>query len=175
MENSAVSLLIPSWDELFMRAAYEISRKSKDKRTKIGAVLVRDNIALVHGYNGLPRKCNDNAPERQERPEKYFWFEHAERNAVYACARFGIRSEGAIMFTQGVPCADCARGIIQAGIREVVVHKQWQDIEKQIRREKWDESGKRSSQMFAEADVNVRVFDGKLGFPTAMDGQVILV
>jgi dCMP deaminase len=175
MEESTASLLIPSWDELFMRAAYEIARKSKDKRTKIGAVLVRDKIALVHGYNGLPRQCNDDAPERQERPEKYFWFEHAERNAVYACARFGIRSEDATMFTQGIPCADCARAVIQAGIKEIVVHKQWQDYEKLIRREKWDESGIRSKTMFLESGVNVRVFNGKLDMKTAMDGKIIEV
>lgn len=173
MEKQVNSLSIPSWDELFMRAAYEIARKSKDKRTKIGAVIVRDNIALVHGYNGLPRKCNDNCPERQERPEKYFWFEHSERNAVYACARFGIRSEGATMFTQGIPCADCARAIIQSGIKEVVIHKQWHENDFWVRQEKWTESVIRSKQMFLEAGVSLRAFDGILNTQGLVDGKVI--
>ena len=158
-----------------MRAAYEIARKSKDQRTKIGAVLVRDNIALVHGYNGLPRKCDDNVPERQERPEKYFWFEHAERNAVYACARFGIRSEGAVMFTQGVPCADCARGVIQAGIKEVVIHKQWHENDYWVRQDKWTESIMRSTKMFDEAGVFLRVFDGTLGSQGMVDGKIVSI
>jgi dCMP deaminase len=169
------TMIIPSWDETFMRAAYEISRRSKDQRTKIGAVLVRDKVQLTHGYNGLPRKCNDNFPARQERPEKYFWFEHAERNAIYACARFGISSEGATMFTQGIPCADCTRGVIQAGIAEVVVHKQWQDIEKLQCSEKWNESCARSIAMLDEAGILVRVFDGKLNVSSARDGKIIEV
>lgn len=175
MENSTSHIVIPSWDELFMRAAYEISHKSKDKRTKIGAVLVRENIALVHGYNGLPRKCNDNISTRQERPEKYFWFEHAERNAVYACARFGIRAEGATMFTQGIPCADCARAVIQSGIKEVVIHKQWHENDFWVRQDKWTESVARSKQMFNEAGVSLRVFDGVLGRVGMVDGKVIKV
>jgi len=58
--------------------------RSKDKSTHVGAVVVDDlNIVRSMGYNSFVRGINDDVPERQERPEKYFWFEHAERNAIY--------------------------------------------------------------------------------------------
>jgi len=167
------TLPIPSWDELFMRHAYLIASKSKDQRTKIGAILVRDKHVISEGFNGLPMGVCDHDPLRQLRPEKYFWFEHAERNSVYCCARYGIRSEGAVMFTQGIPCADCARAVIQAGVSEVVVHKQWQEFETKFYWEKWLDSSKRSSAMLKEAGIQVRVYDGVLGLKGMLDGKVI--
>ena len=166
-------LKIPSWDELFMRHAYLISSKSKDTRTKIGAVLIRDKRVISEGYNGIPIGVCDCKSERFERPEKYFWFEHAERNSVYACARYGIASQGTIMYTQGVPCADCARACIQAGIKEVVVHKQWQEYENKFNWEKWIDSTKRSTAMLEEAGISVRVFDMTLGLQSMLDGKVV--
>ena len=72
------------WVEYFYNIANEVKNKSKDERTQIGAVIVGKNKEIVStGYNSFPRGINDNLKERQERPEKYFWFEHAERNAIY--------------------------------------------------------------------------------------------
>lgn len=165
----------PSWDELFMRHVYLIASKSKDTRTKIGAILVRDKRVISEGYNGMPMGVCDCKPERFERPEKYFWFEHAERNSVYTCARYGIATEKTVMFTQGVPCADCARAVIQGGISEVVVHKQWQHFEKEFYWEKWLDSTKRSTAMLEEAGIPVRVYDGILGVKGYLDGKEISV
>lgn len=166
-------LPIPSWDELFMRHAYLISSKSKDNRTKIGAVLVKDKRVISEGYNGLPMGVCDCKEERYQRPEKYFFFEHAERNSIYSCARVGVSTVGSVMYTQGVPCADCARACIQAGVTTIVVHKQWEDFEKMYYRDKWEESMKRSNAMFDEVGILVRRFDGPLGVVTMMDGKVI--
>ena len=78
------------WTDYFLNIAEQIKLKSKDESTQIGAVIVGDdNEILSTGYNSFPRGLNDNKPERQERPEKYFWFEHAERNAIYNAARIG--------------------------------------------------------------------------------------
>ena len=72
------------WVEYFYNIANEVKNKSKDKRTQIGAVIVGKNKEIVStGYNSFPRGINDWDEERQERPEKYYWFEHAERNAIY--------------------------------------------------------------------------------------------
>ena len=60
-------------------------------------------------------------PERLERPEKYLWMEHAERNAIYNAARHGTQMQGCTLYVELLPCMDCARAIVQAGIREVVV------------------------------------------------------
>ena len=136
-------LEIPSWDELFMRHAYLISSKSKDTSTKIGAIIVKDNRYIIsEGFNGLPIGVNDNIEERYQRPFKYNLFEHAERNSIYQCARQGIITKGTVMFTQGIPCTDCARAVIQAGIKEVIVHKQWEDSSNYLKQTKWLECAK---------------------------------
>jgi dCMP deaminase len=170
-------LPIPSWDELFFQDVYKYARKSKDPRTKIGAVIVKwgEKDPLSHGYNGFPRKVNDDVAARWERPEKYFWVCHAEENSILNCARTGRSTMGAIMFTQGIPCADCAKKIIQVDIREVVVHKQWQDLEKEFNWTKFQESAERSKQMFNEAGVSIRVFDKVLGEKGKLDGKIITI
>lgn len=164
----------PSWDERFMIDVYEWAAKSKDPRTKIGAVLVYwdDKDGFAHGYNGIARKVKD-LPERMERPEKYFWMSHAERNVVYHCARTGRATNGATMFTQGIPCCDCADAVVNSGIVEVVVHKQWQHYEQLFNWEKWNDSSKRSELKFAEAGVKIRVLDKVLGRQGVLDGKLI--
>lgn len=143
----------------YMSMAYMVAMQSRDPRIKIGAVVVGpDGEIRSTGYNGLPRGCNDFVDSRQTGEEKYFWFEHAERNAIYNAARMGLSLNRCVMYTQGLPCADCARGVIQSGIRAVVVHAPWNDD----KTEKWIDSGKRSIEMFREADVKVVHWDGKL-------------
>lgn len=168
-------LPIPSWDAQFMHDAYWWARRSKDPRSKIGAVLVRweGKVAISHAYNGFARKVDDNVAERWERPEKYFWVSHAESNSILNCARTGQPTIGTIMFTPGIPCADCANDIIQAGIVEVIVHKQWQEYERKFQWEKWKDSAKRSEEKFAEAGIKIRIFDGVLGIQGVLDGKVI--
>ena len=105
-----------NWVEYFYNIAEQVKEKSKDERTKIGAVIVgKDKEIVSTGYNSFPRGIEDYKKERQERPEKYYWFEHAERNAIYNAARIGVSTKGCTMYlTCGIPCADCARGIIKA-------------------------------------------------------------
>jgi len=80
-----------NWDEYFINIAEQVKLKSKDNNTKIGVVLVGKNNEIVStGYNSFPRGINDDVAERQEKPEKYFWFEHAERNCIYNAARIGV-------------------------------------------------------------------------------------
>jgi len=170
-------LPIPTWDETFMHEAYWWARRSKDPRTKIGAVLVLpgDKDPISHGYNGFARAVDDNDMRRWERPEKYEWVVHAEDNAVLNCARKGQSSKGAIMYTPGVPCTRCADACVQGGIVEVVVHKQWQEYEKKFGWDKWIDSARRSEKKFKEAGIKIRVFDGVLGMQGVLDGKVIEV
>ena len=84
-----------NWDEYFINIAEQVKLKSKDKNTQIGVVIVgKDNSIVSTGYNSFPRGIDDNIDERQEKPEKYFWFEHAERNAIYNAARIGVSTLG---------------------------------------------------------------------------------
>jgi dCMP deaminase len=145
-----------NWDEYFINIAEQVKLKSKDNNTKIGVVLVGKNNEIVStGYNSFPRGINDNVIERQEKPEKYFWFEHAERNCIYNAARIGVSTLGTTMYmTCGISCADCARAIISAGVEKIVLRSG-----KGAMSPKWQESAERSNQMFKEAGIIVEFFD----------------
>ena len=145
-----------NWDEYFTNIAEQVKLKSKDKRTQIGVVVVgKDNEIVSTGYNSFARGINDDIDERQERPEKYFWFEHAERNAIYNAARIGVSTLGTTMYmTCGMSCSDCARAIINSGISKIVLRKG-----KGAKGDKWNESSIRSIQMFKEAGVIVEYYD----------------
>jgi len=112
------------WDRRFIEMARMIASWSKDPSTKVGCVIVdpRTNTIVATGYNGLPREVHDQAYRMQMRPEKYEWTEHAERNAVFEAARRGVALEGmtAYLNWEPRPCSDCARGLIQAGVKRVV-------------------------------------------------------
>jgi dCMP deaminase len=142
-----------NWTEYFLNIAEQVKLKSKDESTQIGAVIVGDdNEILSTGYNSFPRGLDDNKPERQERPEKYFWFEHAERNAIYNAARVGTPLvNSTIYLTSGLPCCDCARGIINAGIKTVYCKR----ICTTKNKEMWEESQKRSLSMLGECGIDI--------------------
>lgn len=113
-----------SWDEYFLAMAELVCFRSKDRSTKVGAVVVGpDNEVRATGYNSFVRGIDDHVEERHQRPAKYEWTEHAERNAIYCAARHGASLKGCRMYINwgGFPCADCSRGIIQAGIVEVIM------------------------------------------------------
>ena len=145
------------WVEYFRTLAHTVKIKSKDKNTQIGAVIVgKDKEIVSTGYNSFPRGINDKKDERQERPEKYYWFEHAERNAIYNAARIGVSTKGTTMYLScGVPCSDCARGIINAGITRIFCERGG-SASNSI---KWAESAERSWEMFDEAGVSVQFYD----------------
>ena len=145
-----------NWDEYFINIAEQVKLKSKDKRTQIGVVVVgKDNEIVSTGYNSFPRGIDDNISDRQERPEKYFWFEHAERNAIYNAARIGVSTLGTTMYmTCGMSCSDCARAIINSGVSKIVLRKG-----KGAKGDKWNESAERSMKMFEEAGVIVEYYD----------------
>jgi dCMP deaminase len=101
------------------------AEKSIDTDTQVGCVVVDlERKIQVRGHNTLPRGIAAEPPERLGRPDKYTWVEHAERNAIYSAARSGIELAGCTMYVDLTPCVDCARGIIQAGLWEVVVSKE---------------------------------------------------
>lgn len=116
------------WDRYFLGLALAASRMSKDPSTRVGSVIVRDNVLLSTGFNGFPRGIADD--ERLfDRETKLNLVVHGEMNAVLNAARAGRALEGATMYTAcqsngamwgGPPCTRCAVECIQAGIREVV-------------------------------------------------------
>ena len=108
-----------NWNEYLMGFAQHASLKSKDS-TKVGAILVgQNNVVLLAAYNGPPMGVAD-SPERFERPAKYLYASHAEANLVAFAARQGIRTNGCNVYVTHMPCASCARTLIQAGIHNIV-------------------------------------------------------
>ena len=112
-----------SWDEYFMGVAMLAARRSKDPSTQVGACIVsQDNIIISTGYNGMPKGCSDDefpwARSGQENETKYPYVVHAELNAVLNANGRDLR--GSRLYVALFPCNECAKAIIQSGIREIV-------------------------------------------------------
>jgi dCMP deaminase len=144
-----------NWTEYFRQIAHTVKLKSKDKNTQIGAIIVGSNSEIRStGYNSFPRGIDDFREERQERPEKYYWMSHAEQNAIINAARIGVSTNNCTMYlTCDIPCADCTRAIINAGIK-VIFCERGQGAQG----DHWDEHTKRSIQMIQEARLTLRYY-----------------
>lgn len=112
------------WTSRFLGLCDHVAAWSEDRDRHVGCVIVGPDGHEVRatGYNGLPRGVSNADEARFDRPsgEKFFWGEHAERNAIYNAARAGVALQGCTLYVNRFPCADCARGIIQTGIARVV-------------------------------------------------------
>ena len=160
----------PNWNSRFFGLVDTVASWSKDKSMKVGAIIVdSDHNVRSVGYNGFPRGVNDDIESRHERPTKYKFTEHAERNAVYAAARMGTSINECSLYMAWYPCGDCARAIIQAGIIEVYVNgNKWdrdidllvlsrpEDIEDE-KDSRWLVDFKAAYEMFEEANVCVHI------------------
>lgn len=114
-----------SWDEYFMGVAHLSGMRSKDPNTQVGACIVSpDNKILSMGYNGFPKGCSDDEfPWERENYNdrnltKYPFVTHSELNAILNYR--GGSLEGTKLYVSLFPCNECAKAIIQAGIRTVV-------------------------------------------------------
>lgn len=104
-------------DRRYMRMAFIWAENSYCKRRQVGAILVKDNMIISDGYNGTPsgfeNVCED--PDNVTKP----YVLHAEANAITKVARSNNSSEGATLYVTSSPCIECAKLIIQAGIKRV--------------------------------------------------------
>ena len=110
-----------SWDEYFMGVAMLAARRSKDPSTQVGACIVsQDNIIISTGYNGMPKGCSDDEfPWGREGAEtKYPYVVHAELNAILNANGRDLR--GSRIYVALFPCNECAKAIIQSGVKEVL-------------------------------------------------------
>lgn len=145
-QSSKFDACIPSnWDERFTDLAQFVAEWSKDPSTKVGAVIVNDQRQVLSlGYNGFPRGVFDLESRYSDRDQKLKFVAHAERNALDN-AFSDVR--GATLYTTLCPCNECAKSIIQRGIRRVVAHK-FTDL---VQRERFN--AEITEQMFHEAGV----------------------
>lgn len=139
-----------NWNERFVELTKYIAGWSKDKNTQTAALIADDSNRIISvGYNGFPSGCNDEIHERYERPAKYLYTEHAERNAIYSAARNGVSLKNTTMYLMWFPCADCSRAIIQSGITKLVCHKPDLDMPK------WGEHFRAGLEMLSEANIEI--------------------
>jgi len=140
----------PSWDEYFMEMAALTSKRSTCMRRQVGAVIVKDKHIIATGYNGAPRgikhceerggclreKLNVPSGERHELCMAL----HAEQNAIIQAATLGQSIEDGVMYVTNQPCVICAKMIINAGIKRIVVREGYPD---QLSRDILGEAGLR--------------------------------
>ena len=123
----------------FMDVAKRTAENSYAVRSKVGAVLVKDNRIISTGWNGTPAGF-DNCCEYKVKRQSYYDSKvnplglktksnviHAEANAIYFCAKHGISTNDAVLYITLSPCATCALALIQAGITEVYYAEQYRD------------------------------------------------
>ena len=142
----------PTWDEYFLGIAELVSKRSSCLRRSVGAILVKDKKILATGYNGAPSKikhCAEVGCIREklkipsgERHELCRGL-HAEQNAFLQAALHGTSVKDASLYSTTQPCIICAKMIINAGIKEIVI--------------KGDYPDKLSKDILREAEVKVRV------------------
>ena len=138
---------IPAWRAYFWGLLEGIAARSPDPDTQVGCILVGTaHQILSTGYNGFPRGVEPTL-KRLERPEKYSWMEHAERNAIYNAARHGVALEDASLFIGMAPCVDCARAIVQSGIKFVWIE------DSTLGRDRWAESMDKAFEILNEGGV----------------------
>ncbi len=139
------------WKMRYIQLATDVSSWSKDPSAKVGAVIVGSKgQVLSQGYNGFPRGVNDRVERYNDRKEKHKYVVHAEMNAIYNASYTGVSLDGATIYVYGLPvCNECAKGIIQVGIKSVVVATpEWMEVNT-----KWVDSWLCTISMFDEAGV----------------------
>lgn len=143
------------WRNRYLQSAKDIAQWSKDPSRKIGAVVIGSKgQILCHGYNGFPRGIDDNNVRLNSRNLKYKYVVHAEMNAIFNATYAGICLDGATLYVYGLPiCSECAKGIIQVGIKKVVMMTDGDD------QGPWLESWLNSKSMFDEVGVEYQWID----------------
>jgi dCMP deaminase len=138
------------WDKRYLALAKEVASWSKDPSTQVGAVTVGNKKeVLSQGFNGFPRGIIDSEDRYNNRETKYKYVVHAEMNAIYNATYSGVSLDGAVLYVYGLPiCLECVKGIIQVGIKKVI-------IEKSKELDNWNESVALSQEMFDEAGVEL--------------------
>lgn len=157
-------------DRMYLYEAYLYAQgNSKDPSTWNGAVIVGYDV-IAQGANHFPNGVVESS-ERWERPLKYSFVEHAERNAIYDAASEGEATKGKRMFCPWFACADCARAIVQSGIVSVTGLKKPFDLTP----DHWIESVLIGHQILKEGGVVVRVVDIELGIEVLFNGSKVMM
>lgn len=149
----------------YLIQAYDVAQESPDPSTQIGALILSwDGVLLGSGCNTFPEGL-EVTPEMLQRPLKYTYIEHAERNAIFDAASLSSPGlAGATMVCPWASCAECARAIVQSGIVRLVRHADAQARSP----ERWVESLKIADHIMTSGGVEIIEISGKLGAKSIM-------
>jgi dCMP deaminase len=138
------------WHGRYLELAQQIASWSKDPSSKIGAIAVGSKgQVLAQGYNGFPRGIEDTESRFENKELKYKYVVHAEMNLIYNASYNGVSLDGSTVYVTGLPvCSECAKGLIQVGVQQVIMPTQ-EDTP-----DKWVQSFKLSKELFEEAGVH---------------------
>jgi len=143
-------------EKQLMQRAIEISAQSKDPSSKVGVVIADDaGNVLSEDYNHFPPGIDDNMeirPERWERPLKYDYIGHGERNAIFEAAKKGVALDGSRIVLNWYPCINCAQAIISTGIKELVA------VTPDFEHERWGKDFQFVDALLKEAGIKQRLF-----------------
>ena len=151
-----------SWDKFYLELAFFWGKRSCDTSSKNACVVTSpDNVVLTQGYVGMPRGIEPTERRLNERPYKYFWHEHGERNAINNAARNGLVLNGCTFYITGSPCASCARGIVSVGCKRVVIPQYgfFTDRTHDAPEANWVPSMEAAKEMLADARIEVAELD----------------
>lgn len=152
---------LSDFESKLLDIARRVAKDSPDRSRKVGAVLVRPDGSIVSvGTNTLTEGV-EHEDRYLERPAKYDWTEHAERNAIFAAAREGLATKGCTMVLPWFPCKECARAIVQCGVSRVVA--QYPDVNDPT----WGDGFKVGLELFAKAGIRFDAYVDDTPMPTA--------
>ncbi|AKM82565.1 TPA: cell division protein DedD [Candidatus Berkelbacteria bacterium] len=159
VEEKAEKYIRPDWDEYFMEIAKTVAKRSTCDRGRGGCVIVRDKQILTTGYVGSPKglpHCDDvghqlkqTVHENGEMTTHCVRTIHMEQNAICQAARLGVALEGATLYGKYEPCVNCAKMIINCGIKRVVCEKKYN-------------AAKDTRAMFKKAKIKLEVLKNEL-------------
>ena len=140
------------WDRRYVESAEFYSRWSKDPRTKVGAVIIGDQgQEISQGFNGFPRGIHDLPDRLNNRETKKRFVIHAELNAIYNAVHNNASPKDSTIYVHGLPvCHECAKAIIQSGIKRVVYNTPIDP-----KNTAWFNSTMLALSMFAEVGIEV--------------------
>jgi dCMP deaminase len=144
----------PSWDQYFMEITQQVATRATCRRRCVGAIIVKDKRILATGYNGVPtgiQHCLERGCLREQlgipsgQQHELCRGTHAEQNALIQAARYGISIDGSSVYCTNEPCVQCAKMLINAGIKEIVFASPYPD--------------ELAQELLAEAGVTLRLYN----------------
>lgn len=137
---------------------YHIATKSKDKSTQLGSILINSKgVVIGSGVNNFPEFVLQSV-DRYQRPHKYYYTEHAERDCIFKAVKSNQNVNGSIMFCPWFACADCARSIIKCGVKCVIGHLPIFEFSELTSHSGWGDSIVAAFNMFDEVGIEYGVY-----------------